>query len=337
MPIHTVLGPIRPEELGPTSMHEHLLSDLALWCKPKTEEPPAGVPMGPGLRSYLAWNALALPENLILGDVGVAAEELAAVAAAGGSAVVELTLDGMGARVADLPEVSRRAGVHVCIGAGFYVEETHPEAIRGLSIDQLADVLLGQLRNGREGVLPAILGEIGTSWPITDAEWRMVRAAGRAGAETGAAVYMHQSFRGPGGVEVLEALLDEGMPADRVIIGHLDEYFDEGYHREIAQAGAILGYDTFGTDFYYGSTKLRCPTDAERLDMVEWLLSEGFGRQLIIAADVWSQGNLRRNGGNGYDHLFRRIGPAITGLAGDDGSLVDTIMVENPRRLLNRP
>lgn len=337
MPIHTALGPIEPHELGSTSMHEHILSDLALWCKPRTEEPPAGVPMGPGLRSYLAWNALALPENLILDDIDVAVEELTTVAEAGGSAVVELTLEGMGARVAELPEISRRSGVHVIIGAGFYVEETHPERLKRLSVDELTEELLDQLRNGREGVLPAILGEIGTSWPITEAEWRMVRAAGRAGAETGTAVYMHQSFRGPGGIDVLQALLDEGMPAERVIIGHLDEYFDKGYHRDIAQSGAILGYDTFGTDFYYGSTALRCPTDAERLDMVEWLAGEGFGEQLIIAADVWSQGNLRRNGGNGYDHLFRRIGPAITRIAGDDGALINTIMVENPRRLLNRP
>ncbi|MCW4385066.1 hypothetical protein OH146_04675 [Salinibacterium sp. SYSU T00001] len=337
MPIHTVLGPIEPHELGPTSMHEHLLSDLSIWSKPPVEPRPEGVEMGPELRSYLAWNALSLPENLILDDADVAAEELATVAQAGGSAVVELTLEGMGARVAELREISRRSGVHVVIGAGFYVEDTHPDRIAGLGIDELTQVLLDQLRGGREGVIPALLGEIGTSWPITDAEWRLVRAAGRAGAETGAAVYMHQSFRGPGGIDVLAALLDEGMPADRVIIGHLDEYFDKGYHREIAQAGAILGYDTFGTDFYYGSTELRCPTDAERLDMVDWLIGEGFAEQLIIAADVWSQGNLRRNGGNGYDHLFRRIGPAITRLAGDDGALIDTIIVHNPRRLLDRP
>ncbi|MGA1837407.1 hypothetical protein VD659_10790 [Herbiconiux sp. 11R-BC] len=339
MPIHTVLGPIEPAELGPTSMHEHLLSDLSLWAKPPRELPPEGVGMGPELTAYLRWNALSLPENLRLHDPAVAAEELAWVRAAGGSAVVELTLDGMGRRLAELPGISRRAGVHVCVGAGFYVEETLSPEVKAAGVDELAEQLVAQLTEGIDGtgILPALLGEIGTSWPITEAEWRVVRAAGRAGALTGASVYMHLSFRGAGGLDVLAALVEEGMAPERVIIGHLDERWDPGYHREVAQAGAVLGYDTFGSDFYYGTPALRNPSDGERLEMVEWLLSEGFGSQLIIGADVWTQANLHRNGGNGYDHLFRRIGPAITELAGGDESMLRTILIDNPRRLLERP
>jgi len=339
MPVHTVLGPVDAAELGRTSMHEHVLGDLRIWAKPPVELPPAGVPMGPRLRSYLAWNALSLPENLVLDDPDIAVEELAEVAAAGGSAVVDLTLEGMGRDLAALPEISRRSGVHICVGAGFYVEDVHPERIRGLGVDELAQLLLSDLRDGigQERILPALLGEIGTSWPITDAEWRVIRAAGRAGAETGAAVSMHLSFRGQAGLDVLDVLVEEGMSPDRVIIGHLDENFDPGYHRAVAQAGAVLGYDTFGSDFHYGSAQLRNPTDTERLDMIAWLLGEGHADQLVIAADVWTQANLRRNGGNGYDHLFRRIGPAISLLAGDDGALEHRILVENPRRLLDRP
>jgi phosphotriesterase-related protein len=339
MPIHTVLGPIAPGRLGPTSMHEHVLSDLSVWAKPPRELPAADVPMGPELAAYLRWNALSMPDNLVLDDPGIAAAELAYVRAAGASAVVDLTLEGMGRRLADLPEISRRAGVHVCVGAGYYVEETMPAWVREAGTDELTEILAAQLADGvgPSGIKPALLGEIGTSWPITAAEWRLVRAAGRAGARTGSAVSMHLSFRGTGGTAVLAALLEEGMPADRFVIGHLDERWDRGYHREIAQAGALLGYDTFGSDFYYGSPALRNPTDAERLQMVEWLLSEGFGSQLVIGADVWTQANLRRNGGNGYDHLFRRIAPAITDLAGGDTTVVDTILVHTPRRLLDRP
>jgi phosphotriesterase-related protein len=294
--------------------------------------------MGPELMAYLRWNFLSVPENIVLHDADVAAQELAHVRSAGGSGVLELTLDGMGRRLAELPEISRRSGVHVMVGAGFYVEDTMAEDVKTASIDVLTQRLIGELTDGigDTGIRPALLGEIGTSWPVTDAEWRVVRAAARAGAETGAAVYTHQSFRGKGGTSVLEAILAEGMSPDRVIIGHLDEFWDPGYHREIAQAGAVLAYDTFGSDFHYGSAKLRNPTDAERLDMVEWLLSEGYGSQLVIAQDVWAQANLRRNGGNGYDHLFRRIGPAIAEIAGDPAT-VDQILIHTPRRLLERP
>lgn len=338
MPIHTVLGPIAAGDLGPTSMHEHLLSDLRIWAKPPKELPPEGVPMGPELMAYLRWNFLSVPENIVLHDPDIAAQELAHVRSAGGSGVLELTLDGMGRRLAELPEISRRSGVHVMVGAGFYVEDTMAGDVKTASVDALTQRLLDELTDGigDTGIRPALLGEIGTSWPVTDAEWRSVRAAARAGAETGAAVYTHQSFRGKGGTSVLDAILEEGMSADRVIIGHLDEFWDPGYHREIAQAGAVLAYDTFGSDFHYGSAKLRNPTDAERLDMVEWLLSEGYASQLVIAQDVWAQANLRRNGGNGYDHLFRRIGPAIAEIAGDPAT-VDQILIHTPRRLLERP
>jgi phosphotriesterase-related protein len=224
------------------------------------------------------------------------------------------------------------------VGAGFYVEDTMSDEVRSASIDELARSLIGQLTDGigDTGIRPALLGEIGTSWPVTDAEWRSVRAAARAGVETGAAVYTHQSFRGKGGGEVLAAILDEGMSPERVIIGHLDEFWDRAYHRDIAQAGAVLAYDTWGSDFYYGSADLRNPTDAERLDMVEWLLSEGYGAQLVIAQDVWAQANLRRNGGRGYDHLFARIGPSIADIAGDQAA-ADQILIHTPRRLLERP
>lgn len=338
MPIHTVLGPIDAVDLGRTSMHEHLLSDLRIWAKTPAEQPPAGVPMGPELMAYLRWNFLSVPENLVLDDPVVAAEELAHVVSAGGSAVVELTLDGMGRRLSELPEISRRAGVHVIVGGGFYVEQTMSDDIRTADVDRLTEILLGQLHDGIDGtgIRPALLGEIGTSWTVTDAEWRSLRAAARAGAETGAAVYTHQSFRGKGGTDVLEVLVAEGMPPDRVVIGHLDEYWDRAYHRDIAQAGAVLAYDTFGSDFYYGSAELRNPTDGERLEMVEWLLSEGHGSQLVIAQDVWAQANLRRNGGRGYDHLFARIGPAIAALGGDR-AVADQILITTPRRLLDRP
>lgn len=339
MPIHTVLGPLAAEELGPTSMHEHVLSDLGLWAKEPTEQPPPGVPLGPELMGYLRWNALSLPENLVLHDIDVAVRELTDAKAAGASAMLELTLHGMGRRLEELPEISRRSGVHLCVGAGWYVDQTHPDAVRTADVDALAEGLVRELTDGigETGIRPALLGEIGTSHPITDSEWRSLRASARAGVETGAAVYVHLSFRGRPGLEVLDVLVEEGMHPSRVIIGHLDEAWDPDYHAEVARRGAVLAYDTFGSDFYYGSPAMRNPTDAERLEMVAWLIEQGFADQLIVGADIWTQANLKHNGGNGYDHLFRRVLPGIARLTGGDADLVETISVRNPRRLLDRP
>jgi phosphotriesterase-related protein len=338
MAIHTVLGPIDASELGPTTMHEHILSDLRLWSKPSAEEPPEGDTVHPGILGYLRWNALSMPDNLLLEDAGHAIEELRDVRAAGGRAVVELTLEGMGRRLEELPRIARESGVTICVGCGWYVEEAQPDWVREADEDTLTERMLADLRDGigDTGIRPALIGEIGTNHPPRDCEWRVLRAAGRAGAETGAAVNVHLSWRGADGLDVVDALTAEGMPANRIILSHMDERLDRGYHRAVAQTGAVLEYDTFGSDFLYGSPAVRNPSDAERIDMATWLLSEGYGGQLVIACDTWTKANLKRNGGFGYEHLFKRIVPALRDISGGDDATIQAILVDTPRRLLDR-
>ena len=338
MAIHTVLGPVDASHLGPTSMHEHLLSDLRVWGRPSAEAPPAEDRVHPGMLGYLRWNALSLPDNLVLDDPDVAVEELRDVHAAGGRAIVDLTLEGMGRRIDELPRISRESGVTICVGCGWYVQETQPGWVREAGIDALADGIATELEHGigSSGIRPALIGEIGTNHPPTASEWRVVRAAGRAGARTGAAVNVHLSWRGADGVEILAALVEEGMPADRVILSHMDERLDRGYHRAVAEAGAVLEYDTFGSDFLYGSPLSRNPSDVERLEMASWLLSEGYGKQLVIGCDSWVKANLKRNGGFGYEHLFKRIVPALREVSGAGDDVLDDVLVGTPRRLLDR-
>ena len=338
MAIHTVLGPIDAAELGPTTMHEHLLSDLRLWSKPSAEPAPDGDRVHPGVLGYLRWNALSMPDNLLLDDPDEAIAELRALRSSGGRALVDLTLEGMGRRLEELPRIARESGVTICVGCGWYVEEAQPDWVRSADEDRLAEHMIAELNGGigDTRIRPALIGEIGTNHPPTDGEWRVLRAAARAGIATGAAVNVHLSWRGADGVAVLEALVAEGMPADRVILSHMDERLDRGYHKAVAEAGAVLEYDTFGSDFLYGSPAARNPSDAERLDMTAWLLSEGYGDQLVIACDTWTKANLRRNGGYGYEHLFKRIVPALTGYCGADAATVERILVTTPRRLLDR-
>lgn len=339
MPIHTVLGPIDPDDLGPTSMHEHVFSDLRLWTKDDGGVPWEG-PIGPEAQAHLRWNGLHTPDNLVLHDADVAVQELQAVHAAGGRTVVDLTVTGMGRRTADLVEVSRRSGVHVAVGCGFYVEELHPPELKAMDTDAITQSILDDLTVGLDGtgVKPALIGEIGTNHPPSADEWRVVEAAGRAGAESGAAVNVHLSWRGADGLDVVERLTAAGMAPERIVLSHMDERIDRAYHDAVAQTGAVLELDTFGSEFFYSTkSKARNPTDVERLDALEYLLSQGYADQIVLGCDVWAQSNLRHNGGAGYEHLFRRVQPAITWYCGGDEAAVAKIMVETPRRLLDRP
>lgn len=338
MPIHTVLGPIQPSELGETSMHEHLLIDGRVWFEPARE--PAPVPAAVTLENlgFVHWNLVSLEDNLLIDDVDLAVRELDHLSTVPNAGLVDLTNIGLGRRVDDLATISRRAGVHVMSGCGFYIHDSHPEYVERWSVDQLAEMLIGELREGVEGtgIKPALIGEIGTSSPVTEREKKVLAAAGTAAVETQASVSIHLEPRGAEALNVLGVLLAQGMSTDRVIMGHLDEHLDKGYHSDVAQTGVAMAFDTFGSDFYF-SGLFKDPTDLERIDHLLPLLHDGHAEQLVLACDVWTKANLKSYGGFGYDHLHRRILPLLRDEHGVDGDTITQMMIENPRRLLARP
>src|SRR5687767_3214034 len=93
--IQTVLGPVEPHSLGVTLPHEH--TQIALWHIPTRHD---------------YWQ-LTRDEPVIL-------EELAAFRAAGGGAIVDLTLPGVGRDPVWLAGIARQSGLHVVMGCGWY-------------------------------------------------------------------------------------------------------------------------------------------------------------------------------------------------------------------------
>jgi len=338
MPIHTVLGPIEPDQLGPTNMHEHLLIDGRAWLDPPREDYPADRRVTLENLAFVRWNLLSLEDNLIMDDPELALAEVLPVKASGGSGIVDLTVIGLGRRPRDLQEIARRSGLHIMTGCGFYIHASHPDWVEQRSVEDLTELLVGELTGGIDdtGVIPALIGEIGTSSPVTDREWRVVTAAGRAGARMGAAVNIHLDPRGDHALAILDVLTGEGMRADRVIFSHLDEHLDWDYHLAVAQTGAVLEYDTFGSEFYFGAL-FKDPTDDERMQYVRRLVDAGFERQLVLSSDVWVKAQMRAYGGMGFDHVMRRIVPALRDAYGIPASALDTMLVDTPRRLLDRP
>jgi phosphotriesterase-related protein len=338
MPIHTVLGVIDSRELGATSMHEHCLIDGRVWFTPPREDPPEDPRMTIENLGFVRWNLVSLEDNLVMNDPELAISELRPVREHGGSGIVDLTVIGIGRRVAELPRISEKSGVHIMVGCGFYIHASHPDWVEGASVDDLVEVMLGELQGGIDGtgIRPALIGEIGTSEPVTSRERKVVRAAGRAGAETGSAVNIHLDPRGTRALEVLGLLLEEGMIAERVVFSHLDEHLDEGYHRAVADSGAVLEYDTFGSEFYFGDL-FKDPTDLERLRYVSFVVENGWGGQLVLGCDVWVKAALRAYGGMGYEHLMKRVVPAMRNDLGIDDTTIEQMLVETPRRILDRP
>jgi phosphotriesterase-related protein len=338
MPIHTVLGPIDPAELGQTSMHEHLLIDGRVWFEPAREPVPEPAAVSLENLGFVHWNLVSLEDNLLIDDVDVAVRELEYFSGVPNAGLVDLTNIGLGRRIEDLAVISKRSGVHVMSGCGFYIHDSHPDYVEQWSVDRLAELLVAELQEGIDGtgIKPALIGEIGTSSPVTEREKKVIAAAGTAAVATQASVSIHLEPRGAEALNVLEILVAQGMSPDRVIMGHLDEHLDKAYHADVAQSGVAMAFDTFGSDFYF-SGLFKDPTDLERIDHLLPLLHDGHAGQLVLACDVWTKANLKSYGGFGYEHLHRRILPLLRDQHGVGDDVVTQMMVENPRRLLDRP
>ena len=333
--IHTVLGPIAPGELGVTSMHEHLLLDARILHAPSREPPPEDPRVTLENLGFVRWNLLALEDNLVLDDAELAARELALAAADGQRAVVDLTCWGLGPSPDRLPAIARATGMHVVAGCGVYLDRPHPAEVRGLAEAELAELLRDALEDEIPGAgfRAGLLGLIGTSAPVTPAEHRVLRAAGRAAAPTGAAVTVRLDPSERRGEWVLDELGAAGCPPEQVIFGNVDEFLDVGYLRALAAAGATLEL-CFGNEAYYRDG-YKDPTDGERLAGAIALLEAGLADRMVLGCSVWTKSQLRAYGGMGYAHVLRRIVPELSRRGVGEEELRQ-MLVANPARLLDR-
>ena len=141
----------------------------------------------------------------------------------------------------------------------------------------------------------------------------MLRAAGAASVETGAAVTVHLDPRGDGADRVVDVLAEEGVAPERMIMDHMDARPDLDYHLRIADRGVFVEYDHFGREYYapHMGDGARYTQDSRRIELLLELVERGHTSQLLVSQDVCAKIDLHRHGGNGYDHVLRRIVPRL--------------------------
>src|SRR4051795_2862132 len=140
--VNTVLGPIAPGQLGVTLMHEHLLLDATPWFR----EPEPGSRRGLAHRSVsiemLGWlrnDPFLCRDNCELLDEEVATEEVRHFRLAGGDSVIDPTCRGIGRDPLALQRMARATGLHIVMGAGYYLEPAHPKHVRAMSVSDIAE------------------------------------------------------------------------------------------------------------------------------------------------------------------------------------------------------
>ena len=344
----TVLGPIPSEEAGITLVHEHVFFDHSRsfhYSETATAKGLLNKPVEMSMLGLLRRRPTGTTlDNVILSDQDTAIAELGRFQREGGGLVVDCTVDGLGRDPAALRRVARATGIHVVQGTGFYTERSHPAWVKDWTIDQLAQLFIEHIQVGIDdtGVKAGILGEIGTSLVpgdagptavMTPAEERVLRAAGRAAVATGVAVSVHVDVRGKGAVQVIDVLAQEGLPPDRMIMGHMDIPMDLDYHLAVAARGVFLAYDEFGRDYYSDEVGVSRPSDVTRIEYLQSLIRAGYEDQVLLSHDVCLKMDLRRYGGNGYDHILVSVLPMFRRAGLSEGQIAK-LLVHNPRRAL---
>ncbi len=302
----TVSGAVSAASLGVVDAHEHL---------------------------FIASPALKGGE---IDDPGLVAAEVREAAAGGIGAIVELTPIGLGRRPDLLRRVAAETGVAVIGATGYHRDAHYPAGhwVHDAPVELLASRIVADLAEGmhpRDWLDdsppdPARAGAIkaGASYQhVSSGERRRLEAAAIGCLRTGAAIVAHTEV-GTCGHQIVDALLADGAPVDRIALAHLDRNPDPGLHAEIASRGVTLVYDTIGRIKYH--------PDSVRLDLIEALVRGGHGARIALGLDLGVRDYYRAYGGGpGLGYLMGAFVPRLRGRLGDGAT--EAILVTNPARL----
>lgn len=301
--IITVLGTIRPEDLGVTQTHEHI------W-----------------LNAYEHYKSY----GMVFDDSDLMVAELGEFTQQSGQSIVEVTTDEIGRDPEMLRQISQRSGVNIVMGCGWYRDFGYPPEVREKTSKELADILVHEIEVGARntGVRAGIIGEIGTGTRhILPAEERVFRAAALAQRKTGVAITTHTTRWGTLALEQISLLEEAGAELSKVIIGHLGDRIGVKHLLPIAERGVYVEVDNIGYHDYQ--------PEWVRADNVAALVKEGFCAQILLSQDICLLSHLKYQGGNGYGYLLNAFLPMLRkrGITDED---IHAMLVENPARALAR-
>jgi phosphotriesterase-related protein len=338
----TVLGLVPVEALGTTLCHEHILIDLRCWfTRPKDPdlERLADAPLAIENLGAVRKDPNLSNDNLTMLDGNLALKEVMHFKRAGGGTIVDCTTVGIGRNVRALKDISVASGLNIIAGTGFYIDFSHPAFVKTKTKEELADLMISEVRNGVDdtGIQCGIIGEIGTGWPVSPNEQKVLGAAAIAQQATGAPVNVHPYPYAKHAHELLDILTDEGADIRKVVLSHIDVGgFDSEYPSSLARRGCFVEFDTFGAEgdlFYDADSGVIETNDMERIRSISIVIARGYLSSILLSHDICWKIGLKEYGGFGWDHLSKTVAPMFRSLKVTDEQ-VKTMMVDNPKRML---
>lgn len=359
--ITTVCGDIAPEDLGMTSMHEHLNADMTLLSGLAKR---FGAPVPPDSMMTLDNENLAFlrtgaslfsAASMTVGDVAYTVKELGHFRARGGRSVVDASPIGLRGPVGDLREASTRAGVNIVCATGLYTAANRPPEYDGWSEAQQVEHFTRELTSGigdtdvRAGILKCALSAASPTSALNEVELTTLRACARAAHETGVSVHVHSAFPMTGDhvSDALSILLDEmALDPGRVVMMHMDSFLrpwdsrrtyidslesvksiDVTTAQRVLDRGVTVGFDSWGMNVDI------LPQDDDRLKALVHLVRSGHADQIVLGHDVTQKPQGVSYGGTGFT-WFPTLIPPILEQANIPSDAYLRMTIDNPARVL---
>ena len=338
--VRTVLGPVAPERLGITLMHEH--APLVDWSE-LYETPLA--PFDAVRETVLRETASQLDAfHRTLSETD------------GPGAIVEATPIRVGRYPQLLVDLAKRTRVHIIGSTGFWCEALapqHPWTVRlGIEkdgVDKIAKLFVREITKGMEDPtgergekftsVKAGIIKIGTSTYLRPSERVVHIAAAMASQETGCPITTHTTDGG--GLEQAKVLIEHGAKPGKIVVGHqghMDDRVHEeahDYHLQLASLGCCVQFDRVGQGEYAVDKQAR---------QIKHLVDAGFAKQVLLSHDhvpyfyteftaakkraaAWSLNKI------GYTMVTTQLVPELL-KSGVSQEAVRVMLIETPRRVL---
>lgn len=304
--IMTVSGWVRPDQLGMTLVHEHVLVDFI----GAGESEPPRYDSGEALR-------VILPHIHTIRDLGV-------------KTFVECTPKYLGRDPELLRRLTEETGMVFITNTGFYGARNNkfiPEHVLNMPAEAIAAFWIAEFQQGIDGtgIRPGFI-KIGVDkGDLSVFHSTLVKAAALAHKATGLTIMSHTGGSVPA-FQQLEILRQEGVLPEAFIWTHAHQEKDLSKHVEAARMGAWISIDGF-----WGGTE-----KAEELaEMVVNLKKHNCMHRVLLSQDAGWYDPDKPGGENYQPHtpLFHELIPALN-RAGITDADVNKILHVNPGRAL---
>jgi phosphotriesterase-related protein len=314
--VETVRGPVAPEDLGVSLLHEHVF---------------IASPEGIANHNH-TWGEPWWDEEV---RVAAAIADLQELRSLGVQTIADPTAFGLSRDVHRLQRVNAEVDLNIVVCTGLYAFIEVPAYLKYRDADNLASIFQHEIDVGIDdtGVKAAFLKCAVESYGVIGDVPLILDAIALTANATGAPVMVHTNAEAQTGLLALSELTARGVDPTRIVIAHAGDSNDLDYLRRIGDTGAVLGFDRFNIPDFN--------PDENRIETLLKLLDEGYIDRIHLSHDAatfndFMQHNPPFEGADpNYTHIHRTILPVLRERGVTDAQ-IDEMLVTNARRFLVR-